>query len=72
MRTEPKASYQTVQNEYVYGYTPIYTYTYTYIYIYIYLQAVDYLKHRRYIQKSTSDGVKKYIQCNHQKPQKTK
>ncbi len=37
MRTEPKASYQTVQNEYVYGYTPIYTYTYTYIYIYIYI-----------------------------------
>ncbi len=28
MCAEPKASYQTVQNEYVYGYTPIYTYTY--------------------------------------------
>ncbi len=34
MRTEPKASYRTVQYEYAYRYTPN---KYIYIYIYIYL-----------------------------------
>ncbi len=38
MRTEPKASYRTVQYEYAYRYTPtIYLSIYIYLYIYIYI-----------------------------------